>query len=468
MDAPFSQGKAAAGARWTAFRLLQRVEQTGALDDAAVDSSLRALGDPRERSLAFELVYGVLRRRGTLDWRLNKLSKRPVERLPVPVATVLRLGAYQLLYLDRIPPSAAVNESVSLVKSLKSLRGGEWSGYVNAVLRALLREPAPPWPDPADDPVAALSVRYSSPAWLVQRWIERYGTQRARHVCEAAASTPPLTIRANTLRVTRDALRERLAQAGVAAQPTPISPVGLTVDTQGSIGDLPWFKDGGFYVEDEAAQLVPPLLDPQPGERILDACTAPGGKATHLAALMRNEGEIIAVDLKAARLRLLEENCARLGVSIVTPVEMDAARLGDVKAASSSSTWFETPFDRILVDAPCSGLGVLRRHPEGKWQKSGAQLQRHHARQLAILHGTSRLLRPGGVIVYSTCSTEPDENESVIEQFCADRAEFTREAVTSWLPPSGRNLVTAHGDFSSMISIASMDGFFAARLRKAS
>jgi len=455
----------AAGARWTAFRLLQHVEQTGSLDDYVVNSSLKALVDSRERSLAFELVYGVLRRRGTLDWRLNKVSKRPMERLPLPVATVLRLGAYQLLHLDRIPPSAAVNESVSLIKSLQD---GDWSGYVNAVLRSLLREPAPPWPDPADDPVAALSIRYSSPTWLVQRWVERFGTSQAEDVCRAASAMPPLTIRANTLRVTRDALHECLAQTGVANHPTPISPVGLTLEFQGSITELPFFREGWFYVEDEAAQLVPPLLDPQPGERILDACAAPGGKATQLAALMRNTGDIVAVDLKAARLRLLEENCARLGVSIVTPVAMDAARLGDPGAPPSSSKLLEAPFDRILVDAPCSGLGVLRRHPEGKWQKRSAQLQAHQARQSAILRETSRLLRPGGVIVYSTCSTEPDENERVIEDFCADHADFSREAVTPWLPLSGRNLVTAHGDFSTMISIASMDGFFAARLRKAS
>jgi 16S rRNA (cytosine967-C5)-methyltransferase len=213
---------------------------------------------------------------------------------------------------------------------------------------------------------------------------------------------------------------------------------------------------------------VPPLLDPQPGERILDACAAPGGKATHLAALMRNEGEIVAVDVNATRLRLVEENCARLGVSIVTPVAMDATRLGDRQAASSSSTLFEAPFDRILVDAPCSGLGVLRRHPEGKWHKASAQVLQQQSRQSAILRQTSRLLRPGGVIVYSTCSTEPEENERVIEQFCADHAGFSREAVTPWLPPSGRNLVTAHGEFSTMTSIASMDGFFAARLRKVS
>jgi 16S rRNA (cytosine967-C5)-methyltransferase len=435
------------------------------LDEQATDFALRALDDPRERSLAFELVYGVLRQRGTLDWRLNEVSKRPVERLPLPVATVLRLGAYQLLYLDRIPQSAAVNESVSLVKSV---RDRDWSGYVNAVLRALLREPAPPWPDSAVDPVAALSVRYSCPAWLVQRWIERLGAQTAQHLCEATTLMPPLTIRANTLLVTRDALHDRLTEAGVENCPLPVSPVGLMLGTQGAITELPFFQDGWFYVEDEAAQLVPPLLDPQPGERILDACAAPGGKATHMAALMRNDGEIVAVDLNAARLRLVEENCARLGVSIVKPVALDAARLGDRRTGSSSPALLESPFDRILVDAPCSGLGVLRRHPEGKWHKGAAQIPRHQSRQSAILRRTSRLLRPGGVIVYSTCSTEPEENERVIEDFCADHADFSREAVTPWLPPSGRNLVTAHGDFSTMTSITSMDGFFAARLRKAS
>jgi 16S rRNA (cytosine967-C5)-methyltransferase len=240
------------------------------------------------------------------------------------------------------------------------------------------------------------------------------------------------------------------------------------LEKQGAITDLPLFDEGAFYVEDEAAQLVPLLLDAQPGERILDACAAPGGKATHLAAIMHNRGQIIALDQSAARLQLLVDNCRRLGLSIITPVQMDVARLHD--SASSRAPVFSKPFDRILVDAPCSGFGVLRRHPEAKWHKHEDLLLQQQARQLIILAHVSRLLRPGGIIVYSTCSTEIEENEQVIERFCSDNHNFSREAAVPWLPIPGHSLVNPDGDLSTMLAphSYSMDGFFAARLRKAS
>ena len=451
-------------ARLLAFRSLQDIERTGAPADETINRLLTTAHlEPRDRGLIVELVYGVLRHRGTLDWRLDRVSDRPMERLPLPIRTALRLGAYQLLYLDRIPASAAVNESVALAKTV---RGRDWSGLVNAILRTLQREPAPPWPDLDKDPVHAYAVRYACPRWLVERWIARFGPADAERLCQTAATIPPLTVRVNTLRSSREALQAEFLKAGVESQPTAVSPIGLIVDKQGAITDLPLFQEGAFYVEDEAAQLVPPLVDAQPGERILDACAAPGGKATHLAAIMQNRGEIIACDQSAARLHLLADNCRRLGVSIIAPVQMDAARLHGL--ASCRKSVLSTPFDRILLDAPCSGFGVLRRHPEAKWHKDEALLTQQQVRQLAILTQVSALLRPGGIIVYSTCSTEIEENEQVIERFCSDHQNFSREAVMPWLPIPGQSLVNAYGDLSTMFSPQSMDGFFAARLRKAS
>ncbi|WP_447985391.1 16S rRNA (cytosine(967)-C(5))-methyltransferase RsmB [Nitrospira sp. Nam74] len=450
-------------ARLLAFRILQDTERTGAPADESVNRVLStAHVDPRDRGLTTELTYGVLRHRGTLDWRLDLVSDRPMERLPPPIRTALRLGAYQLLYLDRIPASAAVNESVALAKSV---RGRDWSGFVNAILRALQRGQAPPWPDPAKDPINAYAVRYACPQWLVERWIARFGPADAERLCHATVAIPPLTLRINTLRFTREAVQAQLLKAGVESHPTPVSPIGLILEKQGAIRDLPLFHEGAFYVEDEAAQLVPPLLEAQPGERILDACAAPGGKATHLAAIMQNRGEIVAFDQSAARLHLLKDNCRRLGISIVTPVLMDAAR--PEGSVSSRASFLSQPFDRILVDAPCSGFGVLRRHPEAKWHKQEELVKHQQARQLAILAHVSGLLRPGGIIVYSTCSTEIEENEQVIEQFCSDHPNFSREAVMPWLPARGRNLVNRHGDLSTMLAPHSMDGFYAARLRKA-
>ena len=438
--------------------LLDVERHNAAADEALHEAVRRDPLDARDRALAQEIVYGVLRHQLTLDWRLDQVATKPMAKLPANVRATLRLGAYQLLYLDRIPSSAAVNESVSLVKTGRM--PGYWPGFVNAVLRALTRAGAPAWPDQMIDPIASLSVRYSCPAWLVERWITRFGIEQASVLCRATATIPPLTIRANTLRTSREHLIARLTELGYPAQPTTISPVGAVLDKCGSIEDIPLFREGLFYVEDEAAQLIAPLLDPQPGERILDACAAPGGKTTQLAALMQNRGEIIALDRSADRLRMVDENCRRLGISIVHTIRADVTQ--PLPATGHG------PFDRILVDAPCSGLGVLRRHPEGKWRKDASILTQHQLMQRQVLDQVCRRLRAGGVLVYSTCSSEPEENERVIDQFCQAHRDFHRESVAPWLPPSGSSLVTAQGDLSTMLNDRSMDLFFAARLRKAS
>ncbi|HKW86426.1 MAG TPA: transcription antitermination factor NusB, partial [Nitrospiraceae bacterium] len=312
------------GARRVALETLLAIERASVFVDDALDRSLSRAGlDTRDRALAFELVYGVLRHQATLDWRLDQVADQTISRLPALVKTVLRMGAYQLLYLEKVPPSAAVNESVKLVKFGKRRGSKDWTSFVNAVLRSLIREPTPPWPDPAQDPVAALSVRYSCPAWLTQRWLHRFGSAAAEALCRATSTIPSLTIRTNTLRLTRDALEANLVLAGYQVKATDISPVGLILEKCGRVTKLPQFRAGEFYVEDEAAQLVPFILAPQPGERVLDACAAPGGKATHLAALMQNHGEIVATDRSPKRLHLLEENCRRLGVWIITTVTAD-------------------------------------------------------------------------------------------------------------------------------------------------
>lgn len=433
--------------------------------DELLDRSFGQFGlDARERALCVELTYGALRHQAALDWRLDRLADRPMPRLPIPVRTALRLGAYQLLYLEKIPPSAAVNESVELVRHGQRGALKSYAGFVNAVLRALTREPPPSWPDPKMDPVAALSIRYSCPSWLAERWLSRFGFERAESACHATLTIPPLTLRTNTLRQTREGLMAGLAQAGLEVRATAVSPIGLVVEKCGSVTNLPQFQQGSFYIEDEAGQLIPPILDPQPGERVLDACAAPGGKSTHLAALMQNRGEIVAMDRSQKRLRLLEENCKRLGASIISPFQGDLAEQDNSSVVRALRA---RPFDCILVDAPCSGFGVLKRHPEAKWQKSPEDLPRLQATQLQLLHQVSTLLRPGGRLVYSTCSTEPEENEEVIEQFCGNHPEFRRERVESWLPTAGRSLLTSRGDLSTVTSMQTMDAFFACRLRKA-
>jgi len=342
--------------------------------------------------------------------------------------------------------------------------GRDWSGFVNAVLRALLRSPEPAWPDAGSDPVVALAVRYSCPAWLVERWCRRLGAERAEVLCRASVEAPPLTLRVNTLRTSRSALLADLAAAQVEAGPTSISEVGIQLARSCSVIDLPGYAEGRFYVEDEAGQLIPLLLDVQPGQRVLDACAAPGGKATHLAALMANQGEIVAVDRVSTRLDLVMANCRRLGVKILTPLAGDLRAL--VGAEIASHPLLSRPFDRILLDAPCSGLGVLRRHPEGKWYKTPESIAQHRRMQVELLAVTSRLLRPGGVLVYSACSIEPEETESIIDEFCQAHHQFRRESIAPWLPPAGLPFVTPRGDLSTMANSKRMDLFFAARVRR--
>ncbi|NOS81421.1 MAG: 16S rRNA (cytosine(967)-C(5))-methyltransferase RsmB, partial [Nitrospira sp.] len=443
--------------------------------DVLLDRALaRSSFDSRERALTFELTYGVLRRLATIDWRLQPVLDKPLPRLPIAVQMVLRLGAYQLLYLDRVPQSAAVNESVNLARAFTRTVGRDWSGLVNAVLRGLLRHPPEPWPSMEQDAAQALAVRYSVPDWLSRRWVKRLGLASAEAACEGVSVAPPLTLRVNQLVTSRDALLERFGQAGIAAKPTNVSPFGIQIEEGGSVPSLPGFTEGAFYVEDEAAQFIPLLLDPQPGDTVLDACAAPGGKATHLADLMQNKGTIFAVDRKQARLDLLQNNCRRLGVRNVVPIVGDirqpsewirmieATGFPSVKKTGSANVLI----DRILVDAPCSGLGVLRRHPEAKWRKNEQALPRHQALQSQILEAVAPCLRPGGVLVYSTCSTEPEENEDVIERFCRVHGEFQRESVVPWLPSAAQGYVTGQGALSTIANRFSMDGFYAARLRK--
>jgi 16S rRNA (cytosine967-C5)-methyltransferase len=455
-------------ARSVALSVLVESEQSEEGLDTLLERAL--LHTPlhgRDRALTHEITYGVCRRLLTIDWRLEPVLDKPLARLPRTVQMVLRMGAYQLLFLDRVPASAAVNESVHLVKVQAKKLKRDWSGVVNAVLRALMREMCAPWPSVHEDAAYALAVRYSVPEWLSRRWLDRLGLFAAQTVCEQASLIPPVTLRVNSLQISRNELLQRLEKAGVAAKPTRISPAGITLVDGGSVASLPGFAEGQFYVEDEAAQIIPLLMDVRTGDLVLDACAAPGGKATHLAEIMEDQGQIYAVDRSAVRLSVLQTNLRRLQLKSIVPLVGDLSNSSWEDAVAKASKASERPwFDRILVDAPCSGLGVLRRHPESKWRKDQNAFARHQAVQSEILEAAARCLRAGGVLVYSTCSTEPEENEAVIDGFLRSHAEFRREPVAPWLPEAGRQFLTAQGDFSTMGNADSMDGFYAARLTR--
>jgi 16S rRNA (cytosine967-C5)-methyltransferase len=432
--------------REKALEILGKVED-GVFADALLEEARQSFDD-RDNAFLRELVYGVLRNRFRLDWALNLFSARPVEKAGVSTRNALRLGAYQLLFLDRVPASAAVNTSVELAKT----HGGK-QGYVNGLLRNLDRKrDSIAYPD-AGDPVKRLSSLYSHPDWLVARWTRRFGVETAETLLRANNVPAPLVLRANMLRTTREELKSDLERRGVRAIETAYSSAGIRVFSPQGIRTLPGYGEGRFMVQDEAAQLVGLMLSPQPGERVLDACAAPGGKAMHLAELMGNKGEIVALELDPARIARISENSRRLGLTIIVPKQGDAAN------------YAEEGFDRVLIDAPCSGLGVLRRHPDGRWNKGEGTVRERAALQRRILENCARLLRPGGVLVYATCSTEPEENEEVVAAFLAGPGSgFVVADPRPYLPGKASELVDGNNFFHTYPKAPEMDGFYGARM----
>jgi len=399
---------AAAPARVLAARVLERVESDAAFADLTLEAeSTRQQVAPRDIGLATELVYGTLRWQRYLDWILAPHSRRRLDTLDARVRILLRMTAYQLVFLGRVPPFAAVNDAVTLARS--GARGA--AEYTNAVLRALARrgarerEPALP-----PDPLEALATRCSFPTWLAARWVERYGASDAEALMRAMNERPPLTLRANTLRVSREVLAARLASEDhVATRPTASAPDGLLVEgAAGTPARWRAFGDGACVVQDEASMLVSRLLEPRAGETVVDACAAPGTKTTHLAQLMDNNGRIVALDPQPARLGRVTEAAARLGVTIVQTIEGTVQELVSCDAPRA---------DAVLIDAPCTNLGVLRRNPEVKWRRRPDDIAASAARQSEILTAAATLVKSGGRLVYATCSPEPEENEAVVGAF---------------------------------------------------
>jgi 16S rRNA (cytosine967-C5)-methyltransferase len=356
-----------------------------------------------------------------------------------------------MLFLDKIPISAAVNTSVELAKQY-----GKKHGYVNALLRNLDRSRATvTYPGP-DDKARQLAVLYSHPEWLVRRWTERFGAGSTEAFLLANNRPAPLVIRTNTLRTTRDELKASLGSEGVTAIETGYSPVGLEIVSGSGMQGLSSYRKGWFMVQDQAAQLISLMLAPQPGEAVLDACAAPGGKAAHLAEIMQDRGTLAALDADAGRIKKIRENAERLGITIIKTVQGDAAR------------YAEGGFDKILVDAPCSGLGVLRRHPDGRWNKSVWTISDRSALQKQILKNCAGLLKPGGALVYATCTTEPEENEDVIADFVNTNTEFSIDDPRPYLPPAAASLVGHDTFFRTFPREPDMDGFFGVRMIKKS
>lgn len=441
--------------RGAAFEILLRIDKERSYADILIDRELSA-GDLQgpDRGLLTELVYGVLRRQGTLDHIIRQFSSQRLERLERAVLLLLRLGLYQIFYLDRVPVSAAVNETVKLAKKLVPRA----SGFINAVLRNADRSRASiAYPDRDKDLAGYLAAAHSHPLWLTRAWIGQLGATEAEQLAKTMSEPPALTIRTNTLRTDRRQLMDILAAEGVQCEAGRFSPLAIRINLSGPVSRLKAFQDGLFLVQDESSQLAALFLAPKAGERLLDACAAPGGKSTELAQLMGDQGGIIAGDVIGRKLKLIEENAARLGISSIRTVLIDAAK--PLKSIG------EEEFDRILLDAPCSGLGVIRRNPEGKWWKTAADVDDLARGQRAMLENLTGYLKPGGSLLYATCSTTVAENEEVIRDFLSRHNDYAVENLREFFPDL-HELFTADGFFRAWPHRHGMDGFFAARLKK--
>ncbi len=444
-----------APARRAAYEALRAVFHSGADLPVALAHERDSLTDARDRALASEIVLGVLRWRAALDFMIERLARRPAGKLDPEVLDILRLSIYQLWHLERVPPSAIVNDAVQLTRAV---RRGRAAALVNATLRGFGRTT----PDrllPAPERTAHfLSIAFSHPEWLVERWMARVGYDATERWLRFNNSAAPLTLRVNTFRTTAEALRERLAQSGVTTEPAVHAPDALIVRRGNPLDSEP-FSSGAFIVQDEASQLVAHLAAVRPAERVLDACASPGGKTV----VMANEGidaRIVACDVRSARIALLLSTLRRTSVP---------AHVVQINLAQPAP--FAPVFDCVLVDAPCSGLGTVRRDPDIKWRRTPRDLVSLAAAEQRLVGHAAEAVRPGGRLVYATCSSEPEENDLVVDAFLAAHGEF-RDAGPDVLAsmPRGAHLrpfCDARGRFRTFPHEHGLEAFFAAVLVKA-
>jgi len=438
-----------APARIAAYEVLSAVG-SGARDlPAALARSRRGLHDERDRALAAEIAAGTLRWQGQLDFLIDAVAAHP-KRLGPEVRTVLRLSAYQLLHLDRVPARAVVNDAVELARACSQAAA---SGLVNAVLRRLADPARRPELPGRSTPIDYLSSTCSLPRWLAARWLERLGLDDAEAWARFSTQPAPVVVRANRLVTTRESLADVLASEGVHTTAARWAPDALLV-TSGQVLRTRAFEEGRCLVQDEASQLVAMAAGVRPGERALDACAAPGGKAAAMAAELGDTGRLVAMDLRPRRIALLRETLSRLGARRVAVIRGDARR----------GLPLQPVFDAVVVDAPCSGLGTIRRDPDVKWRRTEAGLDEFAARQREILLRASEVVKTGGRLLYATCSSEPEENEEVVKDFAKAVPSLRSISIAeqTWWPRDLSPLVDGRGHLRTEPHRHGLEAFFAA------
>lgn len=438
------------GVRGIAVKILNRIEKTDAYLDKLLDFEMKnAELSGQDKALLFEIVHGVVRWMGRLDWILNGFYKGQFAKAIPDMKNGLRVALYQIFFLDKIPDYAAVNEAVEFVKKLQGQRVANIS---NAILRNILKtKDAIRYPDPQEDLVGYLSTYYSHPNWLVKRYLERFGREETEKLLIANNEKPFLTLRINSIKTNHEEFLKLLDSVNLKYRVGKYNQDFVQLQNLTNITAWEYFAKGYFNIQDESTGLACKLLDPIPEMRILDMCAAPGGKTAYIAAMIKDKGEIIALDKFEARLNLLQKNCDRLGIKSVKPVVSDAIEFKDA------------PFDRILLDAPCTGTGTLSKKPDIKWKKDIFDIKKITEHQLKLLQKAASLVKVGGVIVYSTCSIEDEENFQVVKRFLDNNPDFELKSGKGILPD---DVLDENGCVQTFPHRHQMDGVFAAKLVK--
>ena len=409
-------------ARLAAVKTVYEVNANGAYSNVALAQILRQekLND-LDRRFCTELVYGTIKAGASLDWKLSKYLTRPLDKVEEKILAILRVGLYQIFFLDRVPNSAAVNESVELTKKFVNIGA---SKFVNGVLRSAVRQPEKS-DFPEGDDVESIALKMFHPAWLVKLFVDEFGIDAAKKICAVNNTESPLCLRVNNLKSSREKIVAELEKISVQFELSKIAPEGIICKSHGALDKFKPLKAGLCQVQDESSMTVAPLLNPKAGDFVIDCCAAPGGKTTHIAELMKNRGKIIAADIYDIKLDHIRQNAKRLGINIIEPILLDARNIGE--------KYFERA-DKVLVDAPCSGLGVIRRKADIRWKKNPAELEELPKLQLEILNSAAKAVKRGGTLVYSTCTIVKRENENVVESFLADNTNFKLVETKKFLP----------------------------------
>lgn len=407
-------------AREVALEVLVQVDKDGSYSNLQLNESLNRNQLERvDAGLATELVYGTIQHMYTIDGVLERKVAKGISKLKPWVRNLLRMSLYQLHYLDRIPDHAAVHEAVTIAKRRGQQATG---GFVNGVLRGVMRDPEV-WNAPkAADPASRIAWEHSHPEWLVKRWIQIYGEQATEEMCIANNEAPHASARVNGTKVSRDELLQEMKASGLYVQPSPLSKDGIVAGGAGNLALTDWYREGKLSIQDESSMLVVEAVRPVSGMRVLDCCAAPGGKSMHIAERMNNSGEVWSNDVHAHKVKLIQDQATRLGLTCIHTLNEDATTLSDQLEEAS--------FDAVLLDAPCTGFGVIRRKPDLKWRKRPADVEAIAAVQAELIVEASKLVKPGGRLVYSTCTVEREENELIVEQFLQKYPDW--KADDSW------------------------------------